>query len=332
MTPWVSGGFALRRVMASIGGGCTGFLVWAILGLAVTGCGTLSPALRTDVDTPPVAMGAAGADSSPAAPAPAPESADQPPATTPETVPAALAEPAAAAVERTAAAGEDDAADEQALAQATDTPDRTRSGDLDEQYDPWEPFNEKMFEFNYRLDRYVLKPAARVYRAVMPEPFQLLVANGFDNIRWVPRFVNSLLQGKLAGAGREVARFLINSTAGIGGLFDPAKDYWGIRPSKEDFGQTLGVWGAGPGPYLVLPFLEPMTVRDGIGRGVDTFLDPLGYVLPFFWDRLGMKAGDTLNERALNYDLFQGVEETTIDLYSSVRHFYLKRREQQIKE
>ncbi len=189
-----------------------------------------------------------------------------------------------------------------------------------------------MFEFNYRLDRYVLKPVARVYRVIMPEPFQLLIANGFDNIRWVPRFVNSLLQGKFGGAGREVARFVINSTAGIGGLFDPAKDYWGIPGSKEDFGQTLGVWGYGPGPYLVLPFLEPMTVRDGIGRGVDSFLDPLGYVLPLFWTRFGMKVGDTVNERALNYELFQGVEETTLDLYSAVRHFYLKRREQQIKE
>jgi phospholipid-binding lipoprotein MlaA len=166
----------------------------------------------------------------------------------------------------------------------------------------------------------------------MPEPFQIIIANGFDNIRWVPRFVNSLLQGKFGGAGREVARFLINSTAGIGGLFDPAKDYWGIRPSKEDFGQTLGLWGAGAGPFLVLPFLPPMTVRDGVGRGVDTFLDPLSYFVPFFWEGLGMKAGDILNERALNYELFQGVEETTVDLYSSVRHFYLRRRELMINE
>ncbi|MBI3635338.1 MAG: VacJ family lipoprotein, partial [Candidatus Rokubacteria bacterium] len=88
----------------------------------------------------------------------------------------------------------------------------------------------------------------------------------------------------------------------------------------------------GPGPYLILPLLPPMTVRDGIGMGVDGVIDPLGWFIPFFWDRLAMRAGDTLNDRALNYDLFQGVEETTIDLYSSVRHFYLKRREQLIKE
>ncbi|MBI4246637.1 MAG: VacJ family lipoprotein [Candidatus Rokubacteria bacterium] len=204
--------------------------------------------------------------------------------------------------------------------------------EADDQYDPWEPFNENMFEFNYQLDKHVLKPAARGYRVVMPEPFQLIISNGFSNIGWVPRFLNNVLQGKLEGAGRELARFLINSTAGIGGLFDPAKDYWGIKPSKEDFGQTLGLWGSGPGPYLVLPLLEPMTVRDGIGRAVDGAMDPLSWVLPFVWVRLGMKGGDTLNDRSLNYELFQGVEETTLDLYSSVRHFYLKRREQQIKD
>ncbi len=204
--------------------------------------------------------------------------------------------------------------------------------DMDDLYDPWESFNETMFNFNVKVDRYVLKPVARVYRVVLPEPFQIIISNGFDNIRWVPRFVNNVLQGKMGGAGREIARFLINSTAGVGGLFDPAKDYWGIRPSSEDFGQTLGRWGAGPGPYLVLPFLAPMTVRDGVGQGVDAFLDPLSYFIPFVWDRLGMKVGDTVNDRSLNYDLFQGVEETTIDLYSSVRHFYLKRREQQIKD
>ncbi len=219
------------------------------------------------------------------------------------------------------------------LAQARPaTPATPPPDEIEDIYDPWEPFNEKMFDFNIKLDRYVLKPVARVYRVVIPEPFQIMISNGFDNIRWVPRFVNSMLQGKFGGAGREVARFVINSTAGVGGLFDPAKDYWGIRPSNEDFGQTLGTWGAGPGPYLVLPVLAPTTVRDGVGMGVDLAIDPIGYFIPFLPTRLAMKIGDTVNDRALNYDLFQGVEETTIDLYSSVRHFYLKRREQQIKD
>src|SRR6266567_2920328 len=207
-----------------------------------------------------------------------------------------------------------------------------RARDLDnDQYDPWESFNEKMFTFNYNLDKYLLKPVARGYRTVLPEQAQIMIDNGFSNITWVPRFVNSLLQGKWEGALREVSRFVVNSTLGFGGLFDAAKT-GDIKPSREDFGQTLGVWGAGPGPYLVMPFFGPMTVRDGIGRGVDGAMNPLNYFIPFFWDQLGMKVGETINDRALNYELFQGVEETTIDLYSSVRHFYLKRREQMIKE
>jgi phospholipid-binding lipoprotein MlaA len=201
-----------------------------------------------------------------------------------------------------------------------------------QEYDPWEPFNEKMFEFNRRLDRYVLKPIAKVYAKIIPEPIQILINNGFDNIHFVPRFVNSLLQAKWGGAGRELARFVLNSTAGIGGLFDPAKDYWGIEKSREDFGQTLGVWGAPPGPYLVLPFLAPMTVRDGIGTAVDNAMDPLSYYLPLVWDRIGMKLGDIINERALNLDLYQGFEESVLDLYTAVRNAYLRRREQLIRE
>jgi phospholipid-binding lipoprotein MlaA len=218
------------------------------------------------------------------------------------------------------------------VAQATPTGPAPAADDVEDIYDPWESFNEKMFDFNVKLDRYVLKPVARVWKTVVPEPFQVMMSNSFDNLRFAPRFVNNVLQGKIGGATREMSRFLINSTAGIGGLFDPAKDYWGIRPSSEDFGQTLGVWGSGPGPYLVLPLLPPMTVRDGIGMGVEMLMDPFGYYVGFFPARFAMKIGDTVNDRALNYDLFQGVEETTIDLYSSVRHFYLKRREQQIKE
>lgn len=224
--------------------------------------------------------------------------------------------------------------DDVVMAQARDTtktPDDIEAQEPGE-YDPWEKFNEKMFEFNRRLDRYVLKPVAQVYNKIIPEPFQVAISNGFDNIAFVPRMVNSVLQGKWGGAGRELSRFLINSTAGIGGLFDPAKDYWGIRKSREDFGQTLGVWGAGPGPYVVVPFLEPLTVRDGIGKFVDTWLDPAAYFLPLIWTRLAMKAGDLVNDRSLNLELFQGFEESVIDMYSAVRHGYLQRRENLIKE
>ena len=201
-----------------------------------------------------------------------------------------------------------------------------------DEYDPWERWNEPMFEFNRRLDKYILKPVAKGYNFVVPDEVQIMISNGFDNISFVPRLVNSLLQGKVVGAGRELSRFLINSTAGVGGLFDPAKDVFGILKSREDFGQTLGVWGVGSGPYVIVPFLEPLTVRDGLGKAVDSAMDPLAYFLPLIWDRLAMKVGDIVNERSLNLDLFQGFEESVIDMYSAVRHAYLQRRLRLLRE
>jgi len=201
-----------------------------------------------------------------------------------------------------------------------------------EEYDPWEKFNEKMFTFNYKVDKYVLKPIAQGYNFIVPDEVQRMIDRGFQNVTFVPRFVNNLLQGKWAGAGREVARFLINSTIGIGGLWDMAKQEWGIEPSKEDFGQTLGLWGVGPGPYLVVPFLPPMTVRDGIGIGVDSAMDPLGYIVGFIPTRLILKVVNIINDRSLSLEAFEGVEETTVDLYTAVRNAYLQRRERQIKE
>jgi phospholipid-binding lipoprotein MlaA len=337
------------------------------LALALTGCGTVSDGLRSDlvghVAVEPVAPSPAAPDT---AAAPIAGLAEDPPVaphaalvaepTTAAAAPAPAAADTAASRDDPRELWEDEDRGEApsglsyipdarayALDAALDTADtlyalvqQDRNAlDADEEfepYDPWEPFNEKMFEVNRQLDRFVLKPVANVYRHVMPEPVQVMIANGFDNIQFVPRMVNSLLQGKWGGAGRELSRFLINSTAGIGGLFDPAGDYWGIDKSREDFGQTLGVWGSGPGPYLILPLMEPLTVRDGIGKFVDSFMDPLSYVLPFFWTRLGMKVGETVNERALNYELFQGFEESVLDLYSAVRHGFLQRRQRLVEE
>ena len=204
--------------------------------------------------------------------------------------------------------------------------------DVIEEYDPLEKFNEAMFEFNRRVDQYVLKPIAKAYDFVMPTELQQMISRAFSNLNFVPRFVNNLLQAKWEGASRELGRFLINSVAGIGGLWDIAKQEFKIEPSKADFGQTLGKWGTPPGPYLVLPFLPPLTFRDGIGYAVDGAMDPLSYVLPFIWERLVMKVVDTVNDRSLNLDLFQGFEETTVDFYSAVRNAYLQRRYRLIHE
>jgi phospholipid-binding lipoprotein MlaA len=201
--------------------------------------------------------------------------------------------------------------------------------------DPWEPFNEKMFSFNRRLDKYVLKPVAVGYDLLLPDLVQVGVRNIIDNVDVLRRLVNNLLQVKFAGAGREVARFGINSTVGMGGLFDVAKFGVGIRESDEDTGQTLGVYDVGPGPYLVLPLFPVTTVRDGFGSLVDQALNPLNYVFPIVFGVQGVSAGiyvtDTINERSLNLDKFERVEENVIDLYGAVRNAYLQSRAAAVK-
>jgi phospholipid-binding lipoprotein MlaA len=210
----------------------------------------------------------------------------------------------------------------------------TDGSDLDEsaEYDPWEPFNETMFNFNLDLDRYVLKPIAEVWDKALPDELKQMIARGFDNFRSVSRIVNSLLQAKWSKAGTESSRFLINSTVGFGGLWDMARQEFGIeRPDPEDFGQTLGVWGVDTGPYLILPVLAPTTVRDIVGRVVDGFMNPVSYFTPFLAS-IGLFLGDTVNDRALNLDLFQGFEQSTLDFYTAVRNAYLSRRARQVRD
>ena len=270
-------------------------LLALLASLTLTGCGSVAKLLRPDA-------GNVTAD----------------PAAGPDTGPVPAAE------EGTSAPGNSPAALAEQQTEARLEP---------EDYDPWERFNQRTFAFNRGVDRYVVKPAAKAYDVIVPEPWQAMISRAFENLRWPVRFVNNLLQQKWGGAGRELARFLINTTAGVAGFWDPARDYWHIEASPADFGQTLGKWGTKPGPYLVLPLLPPMTVRDGVGLGVDGATSPMTYfVAPFFWDGFGLKAGDTVNDRAMNIDLYEGFEESVVDMYSAVRNAYLRKREQRIKE
>ena len=198
------------------------------------------------------------------------------------------------------------------------------------EYDPWERFNRVMFNFNQRVDRRVLKPVARAWNFVVPELMQQSLSNAFENVAMPRRFINSLLQLKIEGAGRELARFFINISMGVGGFFDPATQF-GIRPSEEDFGQTLGYWGVGPGPFLVLPLLPPLTVRDGVGFAADAASQPLGYIAPFEAS-VGMRGGQMVNDRSLNLEAFEEFEQATFDLYTAVRNAYLQRRQRLIEE
>jgi phospholipid-binding lipoprotein MlaA len=198
------------------------------------------------------------------------------------------------------------------------------------EYDPWEPFNQKMFSFNRQVDRFVLKPVATVWNTIVPDLVQQNLRNAFDNVTMPRRLVNNLLQLNEKGVGRELARFFINTTMGVGGFFDAASDL-GIEKSDKDTGQTFGVYGVSPGPYLILPFLPPLTVRDGIGFGIDGALDPLSYVSPFAASA-GRTGGKTVNDRSLNLELFEGFEESALDLYSAVRNAYLARRHKAIAD
>ena len=199
-------------------------------------------------------------------------------------------------------------------------------------HDPWEPFNAKTFTLNYNLDRYFLKPAARVYSGLVPPDVQHSVANAFDNLGFASRFLNSVFQGKFDRAGTEMQRFLLNSTLGVGGLFDVATHMFEIEaPPAEDTGQTLASYGVGSGPYLVLPWLPPMTVRDAVGYAGDIFMNPVNYFIPFV-PNLGLNASDRLNDRAINLETFEGLEESTIDLYGAVRSGYMDRRAKDLQE
>lgn len=202
--------------------------------------------------------------------------------------------------------------------------------DFDE--DPWEGFNEKMFNFNREvLDRYLLKPVATAWDFIFPDFVQRGIHNIFDNAAVVRRLVNNSLQAKFAGAGTELARFTINSTIGLAGFFDVAKDAFGIAQKDEDTGQTFGTWGMGPGPYLVLPFLPPLTVRDGIGYAFDAAMTPYSYFIPW-WGSVAATTNNTVNERSLNLETFERVAESTVDLYGAVRNAYLQRRAAAIKQ
>lgn len=188
--------------------------------------------------------------------------------------------------------------------------------------DPLEPINRKVYAFNRTADRYVLRPVARGYQNVTPAPVRRGVGNFLSNLRYPVTIINATLQGKFKQAGRDTGRFVVNSTAGLLGFIDVATPV-GLEENNEDFGQTLGSYGIGPGWYLMLPFLGPSTNRDIIGAGVDGFSTP---------ERLltgqaqgGITVVDVVHTRGglLGGDRFL---EQQVDEYVALRTIYLERR------
>lgn len=190
--------------------------------------------------------------------------------------------------------------------------------------DPLEPFNRRVYQFNDKADQYLFKPLAKGYRKVTPNPLEQMIANFFDNLQYPIVIANALLQGKVKQTFVDTGRFVLNSTLGVGGVIDLATE-WGVPEHEEDFGQTLAVWGAPQGPYLVLPLLGPSTVRGGIGQIADAQVDPVSYLRDEedMWGLFGLWIVD-LRAGLLNAD---DVLEGEFDPYLSVREAFLQRRE-----
>jgi len=198
-------------------------------------------------------------------------------------------------------------------------------------FDPIEPVNRGIFWFNDKMYFYLLKPVAKVYR-VVPERARVSVSKFFSNIYTPIRLVNALLQLKFKDTGTEFARFVMNTTIGIGGLFDPAKKYAGLEKKEEDFGQTLGRYGAGPGFYIVLPLFGPSNIRDGIGRIADAFLDPINYLDIKTGERIAIKSLDVVTTLSLDKDTYEGIKKDALDPYLFIRDAYAQKREGEIRK
>ena len=198
--------------------------------------------------------------------------------------------------------------------------------------DPLEPLNRVFFHFNDKLYYWVLKPVAKVYSFFVPEDMQIPVSNFFDNLRGPSRAVSNLLQGQVRGSSTEVTRFVLNSTVGVVGFGDFAKDVLELPSTKEDTGQALGYWGAGGGFFIMWPFLGPSNVRDSLGMVGDAYLHPFRY-LGFSWKEIvAARAFEMVNKTALTMGDYELFTETALDPYTAVKDAYHQHRNGLIKE
>ena len=198
--------------------------------------------------------------------------------------------------------------------------------------DPFIELNTGFYHFNDKMYFWVLKPVSRGYGFIIPEELRVAVRNVFYNIRFPVRFINCLLQGKGRKSAAELGQFFINSTAGFAGLANVAANYPKLQPSKEDLGQTFAVWGFDNGAYLTLPFFGPSSLRDGLGRLGDTFLDPIWWLFEDIWVSLAIRAGETVNDVSLRIGEYEALKEAAIDPYVMLRNAYVQNRNKLIAE
>ena len=197
--------------------------------------------------------------------------------------------------------------------------------------DPIYPFNKAMYHFNDKLYFWVLKPVARGYSAVLPEKARVGVSNFFYNVTTPIRFVSSLLQLKMKVAGKELIRFVYNSTVGVLGFADAAKSHLDISRQDEDLGQAFGSYGIGHGFYIVWPFLGPSSLRDTVGKVGDIFLNPVSHVHPTE-AAVAITAYDKTNETSLHIGDYEDFKKSAIDPYISMRDAYLQNRTKKVDE
>lgn len=199
--------------------------------------------------------------------------------------------------------------------------------------DPLEPMNRVFFHFNDKLYFWVLKPASHGYSYFIAEDVRMCVRSFFKNLLAPVRIVNNFLQGKVADSGVETARFLLNSTLGIAGLADPAKNEFGLLPKDEDLGQTMGVYGLGEGIYFCWPILGPSNVRDTIGLAGDFFLSPLSYLaMSDSGAGVAVQAGREVNNTSLTLGDYEDFKESAIDPYVALRDAYRQYRHKKIRD
>ncbi len=196
--------------------------------------------------------------------------------------------------------------------------------------DPIEPVNRAFFMFNDKLYFWVLSPVARGYAYIVPYSARRCVRNFFSNITTPVRLVNCTLQTDFEGAWVETERFVINTTVGVAGFGDPARNRWNMEKRDEDLGQTLGWYGAGPSIYFDWPILGPSNVRDTVGYVGDLFLDPINYIVPKYAVSVGIKAYETVNSTSLRKGEYEDFKDAAIDPYVALRDAYSQYRQSQI--
>jgi len=194
----------------------------------------------------------------------------------------------------------------------------------DDPRDPWEGVNRGVYKFNETFDEWLARPVARTYVKVLHQEIRTRIGNFFGNLADPFIGVNNFLQGKFEDGVNDWARFAFNSTFGLLGIHDVASE-WGYEKHNEDFGQTFGRWGAGPGPYLILPLLGSSTLRDGVGTGIDMYLDPMGEIRPINL-RNSLIVVRATNVRADLLEASRILEEAALDKYVFQRDAYLQRR------